>query len=102
MMSKNIPQKTLIDIIKYPILTDKTTRLIEENQYCFAVEIKANKPKIKKAIEELFSVHVKKVTTSCVKRKSKRVGKYVGKKSRYKKAIVKLDGDEKINLFSEN
>nr|YP_009511709.1 ribosomal protein L23 [Melanthalia intermedia]AXI97586.1 ribosomal protein L23 [Melanthalia intermedia] len=101
-MGRNIPQKTLIDIIKYPILTDKTTRLIEENRYCFAVEVKANKPQIKEAIEKLFDVHIKKIGTLYVKKKSKRVGKYIGKKSEYKKAIIKLRDNERIKLFSEN
>nr|YP_009244623.1 ribosomal protein L23 [Agarophyton chilense]AMK96865.1 ribosomal protein L23 [Agarophyton chilense]ASP44759.1 50S ribosomal protein L23 [Agarophyton chilense]UAD84409.1 ribosomal protein L23 [Agarophyton chilense] len=92
----------LIDIIKYPILTDKTTQMIEENKYYFAVEVKAKKTKIKKAIEQLFDVKVKRVNTLIVKPQKKRIGKYMGYKSKYKKAIITLYDPYKINLFADN
>nr|YP_010199434.1 ribosomal protein L23 [Gracilariopsis tenuifrons]UAD89292.1 ribosomal protein L23 [Gracilariopsis tenuifrons] len=101
-MTKKIPQKTLIDIIKYPILTDKTTRMIEENRYCFAVEVKANKLEIKKAIEKLFDVKIQTINTINIKSKKKRVGKYIGYKSKYKKAIIKLYDPYRIELFLDN
>ena len=50
--------KSLLDLIKYPILTEKTSRLIEQNQYSFAVDRKADKISIKSAVEALFDVQV--------------------------------------------
>lgn len=98
----NNKERELIDIIKYPIITDKTTKLIEENQYCFAVNNKASKPKIKQAIEYVFNVNVKKINTLNIKNKKRRVGKFIGKKAGYKKAIVKLHDTYSIDLFPEN
>lgn len=90
------------DIVKYPIITDKATRLLENNQYSFIVNPSSDKLTIKAAIEYLFNVKVKKVTTSHLPRKKKRIGKYVGWKSQYKKAIVTLADGDTINLFAEN
>nr|YP_009509318.1 ribosomal protein L23 [Gracilaria vermiculophylla]AXI96968.1 ribosomal protein L23 [Gracilaria vermiculophylla]QXU75173.1 ribosomal protein L23 [Gracilaria vermiculophylla]WDZ68022.1 ribosomal protein L23 [Gracilaria vermiculophylla] len=101
-MNNNIEELTLIDIIKYPILTDKTTQMIEDNKYYFAVEVKAKKSKIKQAIEELFKVKVKKINTLRIKPKKKRIGKYIGYKKIYKKAIIKLHNEYKIDLFVDN
>lgn len=58
-----LDQKALIDLVKYPILTEKTIRLIEQNQYSFAVNSKSNKTNIKIAIEQLFDVKVVSVNT---------------------------------------
>ena len=89
-------------IIKYPIITDKATRLLENNQYSFIVDRYSNKLTIKAAIEYLFNVKVTKVNTCQLPKKKKRVGKYVGWKSQYKKAIVTLADGDTINLFAEN
>lgn len=89
-------------IIKYPIITDKATRLLENNQYSFIVERSSNKSTIKARIEYLFNVKVIKVNTCCLPRKQKRVGKYIGWKPQYKKAIVRLAEGDVINLFTEN
>jgi large subunit ribosomal protein L23 len=91
-----------VQIIKYPIITDKATRLLENNQYSFIVDRYSDKIKIKEAIEYLFNVKVVKVNTCCLPRKKKRVGKYIGWKSQYKKAIVSLAEGDTINLFTEN
>ena len=72
-------------IIKYPIITDKATRLLENNQYSFIVDRYSNKLLIKEAIEYLFNVKVIKVNTCRLPRKKKRVGKYIGWKPQYKK-----------------
>ena len=56
--------KSLLDLIKYPILTEKTSRLIEQNQYSFAVDRKADKISIKSAVEALFDVQVVAVNTA--------------------------------------
>lgn len=89
-------------IIKYPIITDKATRLLENNQYTFIVNRYSNKTIIKSAIEFLFNVKVKKINTCRLPKKKKRVGKYIGWKSQYKKAIVTLSKGDVINLFTEN
>jgi len=89
-------------IIKYPIITDKATRLLENNQYSFIVDRYSNKIRIKSAIESLFNVKVIKVNTCRLPRKKKRVGKYIGWKSQYKKAVVTLASGDVINLFTDN
>ena len=94
-------QRNLLDIIKYPILTEKTIRLIETNQYSFAVDRKANKISIKNAVEKLFDVKVISVNTSLLQFKKRRVGKFIGKKARYKRAIVTLASEDSISLFEE-
>ena len=89
-------------IIKSPIITDKTTRLLENNQYSFVVDRYSDKNSIKNAIEYLFNVKVTKLNTCRLPRKKKRVGKYSGWKPQYKKAIVKLSEGDVINLFTES
>lgn len=91
-----------IRIVKYPIITDKAVRLIENNQYSFIVDLNSTKLTIKAAIESLFQVKVIKINTCRLPRKKKRVGKYLGWKSQYKKAIVTLSEDSTINLFADN
>lgn len=91
-----------IQIIKYPIITDKATRLLENNQYSFMVDRYSDKITIKVAIEYLFNVKVIKVNTCRLPRKKKRIGKYIGWKPQYKKAIVRLAEGDVINLFTEN
>nr|WAK84952.1 ribosomal protein L23 [Amicula sp. isolate GU52X-4 cfCalB7] len=89
-------------IIKCPIITDKATRLLENNQYSFIVDRYSDKILIKDAIENLFDVKVIKVNTCRLPRKKKRVGKYIGWKPQYKKAIVTLSENDVINLFTDN
>ena len=89
------------DIIKAPIITEQTSKLIEtENSYTFEVDKKANKIEIKKAIEAVFGVKVVRVNTINVLPKFKRMGKYEGYKNAYKKAIVKLADGQKIDKFA--
>ena len=88
-------------IIKYPIITDKATRLLENNQYTFIVDRYSTKPIIKAAIESLFDVKVIKINT-CHLPKKKRVGKYIGSKPKHKKAVITLSEGNVINLFTEN
>lgn len=94
-------QANQLDIVKYPLLTEKTIKLIEKNQYSFAVDLKATKPKIKLAIEQLFDVKVISVNTSHLPIQKRRVGKYIGKKTAYKRAIVELASENSITLFEE-
>ncbi len=89
------------EIIKAPIITEQSTKLIEgQNKYTFKVDQKANKVEIKKAIEKIFNVKVLSVNTVNVLPKFKRMGKYEGYKSAYKKAIVKLEEGQKIDAFN--
>jgi large subunit ribosomal protein L23 len=89
-------------IIKYPIITDKATRLLENNQYSFVVDRYSDKITIKSAIEDLFNVKVIKINTSRLPRKKKRVGKYLGWKPQHKKAVVTLSEGDVINLFTDS
>lgn len=98
----NTDYRQIIDLIKYPIITDKATRLLEINQYTFATDIKANKDQIKLGIEYLFKVKVIAVNTYHAPIKKKRIGKFLGQKARYKRAIISLEPGSSIDLFSEN
>ena len=89
-------------VVKYPIITDKATRLLENNQYTFVVDRYSDKIAIKSEIEDLFDVKVTKVNTCRLPRKKKRVGKYIGWKPNYKKAIITLSEGDIINLFTDN
>ena len=93
--------RDLLGIVKYPILTEKTIKLLEQNQYSFAVDPKADKSAVKSAVEKLFDVKVISVNTSLLPLKKRRVGKFIGKKARYKRAIVKLASEDSISLFEE-
>lgn len=102
MVNASYINRSVIDIIKYPIITDKATRLLENNQYSFIVDPDSDKITIKMSIEYLFDVDVIKINTCHLPKKKKRVGKYVGWKPHYKKAIVTLSEGDTINLFAEN
>ena len=86
------------NVIKTPIITEKSASLAENNVIVFSVAIDANKTQIKQAVEKLFDVEVEKVNTVNVKPKKKRVGRYTGKTNRVKKAIVKLKEGSSIEL----
>ncbi len=91
----NFDPRDLADLVRRPILTEKATILMEQNKYTFEVIPKATKPEIKAAIEGLFEVSVVKVNTQLPPRKKRRVGKFVGYKPQYKRAIVTVaPGDE--------
>ena len=86
------------DIIKAPIITEKSSDLAKNNVIVFSVDVKANKTQIKQAIEKVFNVKVDSVNTINVKPKKKRVGRYAGKTNKVKKAIVKLSEGSSIEL----
>jgi len=92
---------SFIDFIKYPIITNKTVTLVNNNQYTFSVDPRISKPEIKKAIEFFFEVKVEKVNTCHLPPKTRRVGRFIGKKPHYKKAMVKLTEGYSINLFAD-
>ncbi len=87
------------DILIRPLITEKSTQLMEDGKYVFVVAKKANKIEIAKAVAEVFNVKVADVNTVNVSGKLKRMGRFVGKRSDYKKAIVKLAPGETIEFF---
>lgn len=87
------------DIIKKPVVSEKSYDLLADNKYTFYVNPAANKIEIKKAIEEIFKVTVLKVNTLNVKGKEKRMGRAVGRTNDRKKAIVTLKEGDKIEVF---
>jgi large subunit ribosomal protein L23 len=93
--------RDLADSVLRPIVTEKATLLLEQNKYVFDVVLKTSKPQIKAAIESLFNVKVTAVNTIRPPRKKRRVGKFVGYKPQYKRAIVTLAEGDSITLFPE-
>lgn len=91
----------LADLIRRPIITEKATLLLENNQYTFEVDPKATKPEIKAAVEMLFEVKVTGISTVNPPRKTRRVGKFLGHRPLYKRAIVTLAEGDSITLFPE-
>ena len=87
------------NLIKRPVITEKTTKLMEENKYCFVVDPRANKTQIKQAIEEIFKVKVKAVNTFNMMGKLKRMGRYEGRRPSWKRAIVTLEKGSRIEFF---
>ncbi len=93
--------KNLYDVLKGPCLTEKATLLQEiDGKVVFKVHPKANKIDIKKAVEQMFKVKVKDVRTAAMHGKRKRVGRYIGQTSNWKKAYVTLAEGE-INFADE-
>ena len=89
------------EIIKAPIITEKSNDQIEkQNKYTFKVSLDANKVEIKQAVEAIFNVKVVDIATIKVLPKHRRVGKYEGYRSAYKKAICKLADGQKIDAFN--
>ena len=77
----------ITDVLKKPVLTEKTLLLQQtENKYTFDVELTASKPEIKDAVEKMFNVKVERVNVMNVAAKTKRLGKYVGKTNKRRKA----------------
>ena len=92
--------KTAYNIIKKPVITERSMSGIAESKYVFEVATSANKVEIKKAIEEIFGVKVASVNTVKLPGKWKRMGVHTGKTSAKKKAIVTLTADSKpIEIF---
>lgn len=87
-----------LEIIKAPVITEKSAALAQEGKYAFKVDPKANKTEIKQAIEKLFNVKVVEISTINEKPKKKRVGRYSGLSNRSKKAIVKLAEGQTIDI----
>ncbi|EOT38465.1 50S ribosomal protein L23 [Enterococcus columbae] len=90
----------LLDVIKRPVITEKSMNAMEANKYTFEVDTRANKTLVKQAVEAAFDVKVKEVNIVNVRPKFKRMGKYAGYTNKRRKAIVTLTKDSKaIELF---
>ena len=87
-----------LEIIKAPVITEKSENEKEKGKYTFKVDPRANKIEIKEAIEKLFNVKVTAIRTLNVKPKKRRVGRYSGYTNRSKKAIVTLQEGQTIDL----
>ena len=89
----------LFSYVKYPIFTEKSSNLQEKGFYTFIVDHKLKKCEMKFLFEKLFDVKLEKIRTIILRQKSKRVGKTIGKTSKYKKAILKLKTGYSLNNF---
>lgn len=87
------------DILIRPLITEKTTAMMQDNKYTFIVPLKANKIEVRQAVEQIFKVKVLDVNTIRVFGKTKRMGRTQGKRPDYKKAIVKLAPGQTIEFF---
>jgi large subunit ribosomal protein L23 len=90
-----IARKVLIE----PWITEKTHAAIADNKYTFRISNHATKKQVKAAIENVYDVHVEKITTVNLAAKRKAYGRYMGTKSAVRKATVTLKKGEKIELF---
>jgi large subunit ribosomal protein L23 len=90
----------LNDVIKGPLITEKLDKAREKfRQYSFIVDRKATKHDVARAVETLFKVTVEGVRTNVVRGKIKRVGRSIGKRPNFKKAVVTLKEGDTIELF---
>ncbi len=90
----------LTDVIKGPIVTEKLDKAREEaHQYSFLVDKEANKSEIAQAVEKLFKVNVTAVRTSIHRGKVKRIGRSIGRRPNWKRAVVTLKEGQSIDLF---
>ena len=86
-------------LVKKPLITEKATRNSVFNQYIFLVADKATSPEIKKVIQAVYKVHVTRINIINVKSKKRRLGRSLGTKPGYKKAIVTLKAGEKLDIL---
>ncbi|MBU5343756.1 50S ribosomal protein L23 [Caldifermentibacillus hisashii] len=88
------------DVIKRPVITERSMNDLNDRKYTFEVDVRANKTQVKKAVEEIFGVKVEKVNIMNYKGKFKRMGRYTGFTNKRRKAIVKLTEDsQEIEIF---
>jgi large subunit ribosomal protein L23 len=83
-----------------PLITERSMTLRDDqNKYAFKVHVQATKPEIRKAVEELFEVKVVSVSTMNMMGKNKRLGRYFGRRSSWKKAIVTVAPGQSIDIY---
>jgi large subunit ribosomal protein L23 len=98
-MSKNFNQERLLQVLVAPQISEKATYIADKNdQVVFIVAPDATKPEIKAAVELLFKVEVKSVQVANLKGKSKRFGRFMGRRSDVRKAFVCLKAGQEINF----
>lgn len=90
------------DIIFRPVITERTSEMMNDLKYVFEVDKRSNKTEIKMAIQQIFKVKVTNVNTMIMPAKPKRYGKHSGYTSEWKKAIVSLSSDSKPLEFFES
>ncbi|NCU18092.1 50S ribosomal protein L23 [Pallidibacillus pasinlerensis] len=89
------------DVIKRPVITERSMNVLNDRKYTFEVDVRANKTEVKQAVEEIFGVKVEKVNIMNYKGKFKRMGRYAGYTNKRRKAIVTLTEDSKeIEIFN--
>ncbi|SRR5579871_4884661 len=91
-------QEEIYDVIRSPVVTEKSTMASEHSQVVFKVAMNATKPEIKEAVERLFNVKVIAVNTLVRKGKTKRFKGVKGRQSDFKKAIVTLQEGQTIDI----
>jgi len=90
-----------LNLIKRQMLTEKTLKLYEKGQYSFLVNKKLSKKMIKSIFENIFEIKIEKIRTSILPHKTKKVGKFLGKITVYKKVILTLkEGESLIDIFT--
>ncbi|RWR10618.1 50S ribosomal protein L23 [Siminovitchia fortis] len=88
------------DVIKRPVITERSMDLTADKKYTFEVDVKANKTQVKDAVESIFDVKVAKVNVMNYKGKFKRMGRFAGYTNKRRKAVVTLTEDSKeIEIF---
>ena len=92
----------MIDLIKYPVITEKSFRLIEKNKYTFDVDKRLTKTQIKKIFEKLFKITIISINTHLPPIKKKRLGLKQGYKVRYKRVIITIESNQKIPIFGKD
>ncbi|MDA2983545.1 MAG: 50S ribosomal protein L23 [Actinomycetota bacterium] len=91
--------KDIHDVIRRPVISEKSYEMLDENKYTFIVDPQANKTHIKQAVEKIFDVKVLSVNTMNRRGKRKRRGLIVGKRPDTKRAIVTVAPGDRIELF---
>lgn len=89
----------MLDVVKYPILTEKSVRLMDSNHYTFDMDRRLTKTQIKKIVQDAFNVSVVAVNTHRPPRKKRRVGTQQGFKSAYKRVIITVKAGETIPIL---
>nr|YP_010731913.1 ribosomal protein L23 [Phyllosiphon coccidium]WDY12744.1 ribosomal protein L23 [Phyllosiphon coccidium] len=92
----------MIELVKHPVFTEKSVRLMEVNQYTFDVDLKLTKPQIKKLVKDLFQVDAISVNTHRPPRKRKRLGLNQGYKASKKRVIITLKVGQSLNLLAND
>ena len=87
------------EVLRRPLITEKSTLLAAQSKYVFEVAVAANKPQIAQAVEKAFNVHVVAVNTLHMRGKVKRYGRNLGRQVSWKKAVVTLQPGEQIQVF---